>query len=93
MTEEEVVGGASAAADVSSEIEDKIICSAPLSPVLAEEEEEDKKVIGAAPKLLMWFFINSCTLPFMDEFQWFLTELSVLPGKSLAISAHLLPSK
>ena len=27
----------------------------------------------------------------MEEFQWFLIELSVRPGRSLAISAHLLP--
>ena len=26
------------------------------------------------------------------EFQWFLIELSVLPGKNLAIAAHLFPS-
>lgn len=28
---------------------------------------------------------------FMDEFQWFLMALSVRPGSSLAISAHLFP--
>jgi hypothetical protein len=28
---------------------------------------------------------------FMDEFQWFLMALSVRPGRSLAISAHLGP--
>lgn len=28
----------------------------------------------------------------MDEFQWFLIVLSVLPSSTLAISAHLLPS-
>ena len=28
----------------------------------------------------------------MDEFQWFLIALSVRPGSSLTISAHLVPS-
>jgi len=34
-----------------------------------------------------------CILSFLliVEFQWFLMELSVLPGRSLAIMAHLLP--
>jgi hypothetical protein len=27
------------------------------------------------------------------EYQWFLMALSVLPGRSFAISAHLLPSR
>jgi hypothetical protein len=37
-----------------------------------------------------WF----CSLRFllMVEFQWFLMELSVLPGRHLAMSAHLLPN-
>mmetsp|Transcript_66967 Transcript_66967/g.200070 ORF Transcript_66967/g.200070 Transcript_66967/m.200070 type:complete len:345 (+) Transcript_66967:233-1267(+) len=36
------------------------------------------------------FFIRNSR--WTAEFQWFLTELSVRPGSSLAISAHLLPS-
>eukprot|EP00037_Helgoeca_nana_P011088 m.99220 g.99220 ORF g.99220 m.99220 type:complete len:404 (+) comp20605_c0_seq1:217-1428(+) len=35
-------------------------------------------------------FFRSCRRR-MVEFQWFLTELSVRPGRSLAISAHLFP--
>jgi hypothetical protein len=35
---------------------------------------------------------NSGIFFFIEEFQWFLIELSVLPDKNLAISAHLLPN-
>mmetsp|Transcript_19212 Transcript_19212/g.48906 ORF Transcript_19212/g.48906 Transcript_19212/m.48906 type:complete len:458 (-) Transcript_19212:212-1585(-) len=33
-----------------------------------------------------------CSLRRIEEFQWFLIELSVRPGSALAISAHLLPT-
>jgi hypothetical protein len=36
-------------------------------------------------------FIISGTFFFIVEFQWFLIELSVLPGNILVIYAHLLP--
>jgi hypothetical protein len=35
--------------------------------------------------------ISSIFFFFIVEFQWFLMELSVLPGSILVISAHLLP--
>ena len=38
-----------------------------------------------------YFSYNSPSFFFMDEFQWFFIELSVLPIRNLAISAHLLP--
>ena len=37
------------------------------------------------------FYASTGTFFFIDEFQWFLIELSVLPSRYFAISAHLFP--
>jgi hypothetical protein len=47
-------------------------------------------VVGLPPDFSSSRFRRSCRRR-MVEFQWFFTELSVRPGRSLAISAHLFP--
>jgi len=49
--------------------------------------------IPGESELDYWSWVWHCILSFllMVEFQWFLMELSVLPGNNLAIIAHLLP--
>ena len=49
--------------------------------------------IPGESELDYWSWVWHCILIFlfMVEFQWFLMELSVLPGNNLAIMAHLLP--
>lgn len=48
---------------------------------------------GEGFHLLLWAAVDCCSLCFlaMITCQWFFTALSVRPGKSLAIIAHLLP--
>jgi hypothetical protein len=69
--------------------------------VFITSETQGRRLPKSKSLLIALFFLKliplrdnmwCSTLRFIDEFQWFLMELSVRPGKRFAISAQRLPN-